>query len=148
MLDKLNEEKNIRNLVYMDHRVWTWPEARKRPYEVLGNKPWVTSKTDEDKVPFEGYLDNLYNHRFAICPRGNGIATHRPWEAMYMNTIPIEIRNTDNRFYTDMPICFINDWEELTEDFLNSEYDRIKNLDWNREMLTFEYWKNKILNSK
>lgn len=148
MLAKMNETKNIKNLVYIDHRIGVNPAERTRPYQVLSNKPWVTAKTDTDNVSYDVYLDNLYNHKFVICPWGNGISTHRPWEAMYMNTIPIERRDTNNRFYRDMPICFINDWDELTEDFLNNEYNRIINLDWDKEMLTFAYWKNKIISTR
>jgi hypothetical protein len=145
MVAKMQEERNIRNLVYMDHRIWVNPAERLRPYEILQGKSWVTAKTDADAVPYDGYLDNLYNHKFSICPMGNGISTFRPWEALYMGTIPIERRNINNQFFTELPICFINDWDELTEDFLNKEYERIKNTTWKMKMLTFEFWKNKIL---
>jgi hypothetical protein len=147
MLAKLQESKSFRNLVYMDHRIAVNPVERIRPYQILSDKPWVTAKTDEDNVPYDEYLDNLYNHKFAICPRGNGWETHRPWEALYMGTIPIVRRNLSNRFFIDLPICFIRDWGDLAEDFLNREYDRISQSVWKKEMLTFEYWKNKILNT-
>lgn len=112
---------------------------------MLEGYPWVTALRKGPDFP--RFLDNVYNHKFVICPQGNGIATHREWEALYMGSIPIQKRDLNNRFFTDFPICFVDDWAEITESFLNSEYERITNLDWNREMLTFEYWKNKILNT-
>ena len=63
-----------------------------------------------------------------------------------MGSIPIEKRNINNQFYTDLPICFVDDWKDITLEFLGSEYERIKKGTWNMKKLTFEYWRNKILN--
>jgi hypothetical protein len=147
MLKKLNEERNYRNLLYMDHTIKYNQVERTKIYDLLENRPWVTSFRDKG-LDFDRYIDNIYNHKFAVCPPGNGVGTHRPWEALYMGIIPVERRNLNNRFYTQLPICFVDEWEEITEDFLNKEYERICNTIWNREMLTFEYWKNKIRNTE
>ena len=93
---------------------------------------------------FDEYLDNIYNHKFVFSPEGNGMDTHRTWECLYVGTIPIERRNLNNRFYTDLPICFVDNWEDLTEEFLESEFIRIKSVHGIWKKLTFEYWKNKI----
>lgn len=144
MLEMLNKPKDIRNLVYMDHST-TWNNGeRKWLYDLLENKSWVTALHGAN---FPRFLDNIYNHKFVICPRGNGIATHREWETLYMGSIPIMKKDLNNRFYTDMPICFVNEWDEITEDFLNKEYDILTKMEWNRKVLTFEYWKNKIINT-
>ena len=95
---------------------------------------------------YNNYLDNLYNHRFMICPEGNGIDTVRKWECLYMGTIPIELRNINNRHQRSFPVCYVNDWEEVTEWFLLKEVQRIKKLNFDYNKLTFNYWKNKILN--
>ena len=62
---------------------------------------------------FDGYLDNIYNHRFVLCPEGNGIDTHRLWECLYMGTIPIVKANKNVRFYEDLPILMVNEWKIL-----------------------------------
>ena len=95
---------------------------------------------------FDEYLDNVYNHKFVICSEGNGIDTHRTWETLYSGSIPIEKINKNNRFFNDLPICFVNDWEEITDDFLNSEIDRINKNIFNIDKLNFSYWENKIKN--
>jgi hypothetical protein len=64
-----------------------------------------------------------------------------------MGSIPIQKRDLNNRFFSGLPICFVDDWAEITEPFLNSEYERIRKMEWNKEILTFEYWKNKIQNT-
>lgn len=43
--------------------------------------------------PFADYLREMAEHRFALCVRGNGIDTHRFWEALYLNVIPVIINN-------------------------------------------------------
>jgi hypothetical protein len=147
MCDKWYESRIIRNLVYMDHNFVQNPLERKLPYDVLGDKPWVTAQMGG--LNFIKFLDNVYNHKFVICPRGNGMGTHREWETLYMGSIPIMERDLNNRFYEGkLPFCFVNKWDDIDEEFLNQEYDRIKNTTWKMEMLTFAYWKNKILNTR
>ena len=167
MLDKLKEKREIRNMVYIDHSLaWNY-EERIKPYNFLRDKEWATvkehngpaydlfdmaslkkrnKKTHKLQVlSYDTYLDNIYNHKFAICPEGNGITTYRPFEAMYVGTIPIERRNTANYIFEKehpLPICFVDLWEQLTEEFLNREYERIKNKFYNYKILTFKYWED------
>lgn len=127
MAEKLKTEKDLKNLVYCDHRLWVNPEERIKPYKILEGKGWATrvhtentGKKDsyETSESFDRYLDNLYNHLFVICPEGNGIDTHRPWEALYMGTIPIIKRNIHHQSFDELAILFIDDWEELNLKFL------------------------------
>lgn len=144
---KLNETKKDINLVYMNHTISTNPQVRGPLYKMYGNAEHFTVDWNKNNgIEFESYLDNIYNHKFVICPQGNGIDTHRTWECLYLGTIPIEKRNINNRFWEGkLPICYVNDWSELTRDFLENEYERIKGQEWNLDMLKFSYWKNLIL---
>jgi hypothetical protein len=145
ILDKSKTEKNIKNLVYMNHNMNTNLQERRAPYRLLYDKKFVTTEFGTNGQNYENYIDNIYNHKFVICPEGNGIDTHRKWETLYLNSIPIEKKSINNSFYTDLPICLINNWEEITEDFLDKEYDRIINSKFNLDKLHITYWKNKIL---
>ena len=93
---------------------------------------------------FDRYIENIHSHKFVLCPEGNGTDTHRTWETLYTGSIPIEKRNLNNRFYQDLPICFVDNWSEISESFLENEYYRIKNSTWNLEKLDFNFWKSKI----
>ena len=141
----LKTSKSGKNLVYMNHNIGTNPEKRAMLYRTHKKKFWVTCVKGKNGKHFDKYLDNIYNHSFVICPEGNGMDTVRTWECLYMNTIPIEKRNINNQFYTDLPICFVDSWKEVTKNFLIKEYMRIKTSNWNMEKLNFEYWKNLIL---
>lgn len=144
---KLNEIKHDINLVYMNHTISTNPQVRGPLYKMYGKAEHFTVDWNKNNgIEFESYLDNIYNHKFVICPQGNGIDTHRTWECLYLGTIPIEKRNINNRYWEGkLPICYVNDWSELTRDFLEKEYERIKGQEWNLDMLKFSYWKNLIL---
>lgn len=150
MLAMMKKPKQIRNLVYVNHSRFTKPRPRIAAYQWFQGWQWATCKEGVNGHEFDDYLDNLFNHHFMCCPEGNGIDTHRTWEALYMGTIPIEIRNANNRFYADLPICFVDRWEECTLSFLERELDRINKLSWNiggkwnMDKLQMHYWKNLI----
>jgi len=144
MIRCLSEERKYKNLVYMNHNISNNPDKRIEPYKLLENKAWVTVAYGKNPYEFNEYIQNIYNHKFVISPEGNGIDTVRTWECLYMGTIPIEKRNINNQFYIDLPICFVDSWNQVTENFLLREYERIKALKWNMDKLKFGYWANKI----
>lgn len=144
MLKILEIDRKYKRMLYINHNINTNLKERIRPYELFRGKPWVTSEAGTNGSGFDNYLNNIYNHPFVLCPEGHGIDTHRTWECLYLRTIPIEKRNNNNQFYTDLPICFVDDWEEITEEFLRDEFIRITDKKWNFQKLTFEYWKKRI----
>jgi hypothetical protein len=148
MISLLRTPKKYRNLVYLNHNVKTNPAQREEPYKLFKGKSWVTVKEGTNGYFFDHYLSDIYGHTFVICPEGNGIDTHRKWETLYMTNIPIEKRNLNNRFYDDLPICLVDDWEEVTEEYLNTwlkdHAEFMRKGRYNMEKLNFEYWKKKI----
>jgi hypothetical protein len=147
MKHQCKQHRGVRNLVYMNHNIKTNAKERQPLYAMFGKEKWVTSHEGRNGDQFERYIHQMYNHKFVFCPEGNGIDTIRTWECLYMGTIPIEKRNLNNRFYTDLPICFVDDWSEVNPDFLEAEWKRIRLIKWNMEKLNFSYWKNKILST-
>ena len=148
MLALLDTNALLKNILYVNHNINTNPDKRSIVYDLLKGKDWVTIEEGKNGNNFDTYIVNIYSHRFVACPEGNGIDTHRIWECLYLGTIPIVIRNYNTRFYQDLPICFVNSWEEVTEKFLNNQYEYITKFNiWNLEKLTFSYWKNKIKNN-
>lgn len=148
MVEKLTKERSYKNLLYINHCIETNVKERSEPYEIFKNKPWVTIENGKNGQKFEKYIDNIYNHNFMICPEGNGIGTHRTWECLYLGTIPIEKRSINNSFYTDLPICFVDEWGEINKRFLDSELKRIRSTAWNKNKLYFGHWRDKIILTK
>lgn len=142
----LNVEKNIKNLIYLNLNIETNPQERIKPYNVLKDKKYVTIEYGKNGQNFNSYLDNIYNHCFVICAPGNGFDTHRLWETLYCNTIPIHKKSVNTSYYEDLPICFIDEWEQLLdENFLLTEYNNIISKKFNLNKLNFNFWKNLIL---
>lgn len=148
ILKKLESVKKAYNLVYMNYNINTNMKERINSYNLLKDRNFVTVEMKNNGQDYDNYINKIYNHKFVICPEGNGIDTHRKWETLYLNSIPIEKRNINNSYYMDLPICFVDSWEEITEEFLNKEYNRIINTKWNLDKLKMTYWIEKIKNTK
>jgi len=144
----INKKYNIKNLLYINHNINTNKKEREEPYIIFKDKKFVTLIEGRNGIDFDSYLECIKTHKFILCPNGNGIDTHRLWEVLYLGKIPIVKNGINVRFYDELPICYVDDWNEITEDFLNKEYERIYNTKWNLEKLDFNFWKNKIRNKK
>jgi hypothetical protein len=149
MLRKVKEPRSIKNLVYMNFSVWTNKREREPIYQLFKNKPWVTTDMGSNGQRFDDFVDNVYNHRFVLCPGGNGLDTHRFWETLYMGSIPIVKRNIlAGELYAHFPAAIVDNWEEVTESYLIREYNELSDINsyfsgW-RQMLDFYYWEDKI----
>jgi len=148
MFDILKTEKKIKNLAYMNHNIKTYPQEREHLYIKYSQYTYIDIERGVNGQFFERYVDNMYNHDFVFAPRGNGIDTHRIWEALYMNTIPIVRRNNFTTQLKDLPICIVDDWCGITRKFLLRKKDEILSKDWNYEKLKFSYWRRVIEDSK
>lgn len=147
MIEIMKEPRVIKNLIYLNFNITTYREERQRCYNFFYNKSYVT--VGQIKNTLDGrkeFLRNLRNHKFVLCPRGNGIDTHRLWETLYMGSIPIVKRCCAMNEFIDLPILFIDDWLDVAnEEYLEMKYKDIVSSSWNLEKLKFSYWKNKIL---
>jgi hypothetical protein len=149
MFDVLSQPRDIKNLVYLNFNIYTYRDERQICYNMFYNKPYVT--VGEIINTLEGrarYLKEIRDHKFVLCPRGNGIDTHRLWETLYMGSIPIVKRCCAMNEFTDLPILFIDDWSEVdNEDFLENKYKEITGLTWNLDKIKFSYWKKLIIDN-
>ena len=61
------------------------------------------------------YLTNLNSYKFNLCPEGNAVETHRFWESLSLNVIPICQENTNNLNYFNIgvPMILVDDWNNI-----------------------------------
>jgi hypothetical protein len=145
MIQVMNEPKQDKNLVYMNFNISTYPQERQQVFNLFQHKEWVTKGIIENTI--EGrtiFLQEIRNHTFVLCPRGNGVDTHRLWETLYMGSIPIVKKDIALKDFEDLPICFINDWSEITLEFLVEQKQQILSKSWNIQKLKISYWIDKI----
>ena len=147
MIQVMNENIEKTKLVYMNFNINTYPIERQHVFNLFHNKSWVSVGSIENTL--EGrtqFLREIKSHHFVLCPRGNGLDTHRLWETLYMGSIPIVKRDIGNKEFEDLPICFIDHWEQINPEFLEKEKQRIQNNSWNMDRLKISYWIDKIQN--
>lgn len=123
---------------------------RGRCYEMLHNAPFVcnlnayTGEENEgngDRSHMLGSISVTLNYRkthesmYVLSPRGVGEATHRFFEAIYLDAIPI-VKRTHTAFdrqYRVFPCLVVEDWNEVTEELLIQNQRRLQ-----REMARFK----------
>jgi hypothetical protein len=121
--------------------------SRTPVFNLFKDKPWVTiGKAEPTMEGRRKYLLDLKQHDFCLCPRGNGLDTHRLWESLYMDCIPIVEYDPAYSDFTDLPIYFIDKWEDVTPESLQQVKENYSKRVWNVDKLYFPYWKNRILN--
>lgn len=145
MFDVINEKIDKDNLLYLNFSINTYPSLRNFVYNKFNKQSWVKTGTSEHTIDGrKKYLRDIKSSKFVLCPRGNGIDTHRIWESLYMGSVPIVIYENTHHLFTDLPILFINSWEELTYDFLNTKYEEMISQNWNYDKLKIDYWEKFI----
>lgn len=87
---------------------------------------------------------NITNYAFVLSPFGNGMDCHRTWEALCLGSIPIIKAPCFTKLFEDLPVLIVNNWNEVTEDLLNSTIEDFKNKNFNYDKLKLSYWVNKI----
>jgi hypothetical protein len=139
--------KHIKNekLLYINHNIGTNPKERNIPYNIFNNNDYITIESCSGFNHQENYYNKIKLHTFVLSPPGNGLDCHRTWEILYCNRYPI-LKNIGRlkELYKDLPVVFIDKYEELTKEFLLYKEEQFKNSKFNYEKLKFSYWKKII----
>lgn len=124
-------------LLYVNFSVDTNPDIR----EPLRNL--LTSKGYEFTFPnlqWQDYLYELSKYKYAICPEGNGPDCHRIWECLYLGVIPIVKKSVAFVQFDDLPILFVGNWNQINDNFLNSQLTKFESKKYNTDKLNMKYW--------
>lgn len=127
-------------LLYMNFEVKNHPE-RKRVYSLFSHKKYCFKSIPK---PFFDYLKEMAQFKFVLSPRGVGIDCYRTWEALIVGSIPIVKSSYLDPLYKDLPILIINDWNQITEAFLNKKYAEITSKQYRLDKLCMPYWVKEI----
>ena len=117
LLSKHNEGYvNKVSKAYMNFRINTNTVERLRALFDLKDKNWIVLENNVRSL--EDYLDTINKFQFTICPWGNGFDTHRMWESLYLNSIPVTRFHTAYEQFSSLPIIFVNKWSDLNLEYL------------------------------
>ena len=127
--------------IYFNFNSHTNREKREHCYNVLKTQlPFLPM------LPVDQNINRLAQYKWCICPEGNGVDTHRLWEAMYLGCIPIVLKSPfidTLMHYTEgeLPIYVIDTWSDLTNlNFPNFVRNKFMN-----KWLKLTFFKNQII---
>lgn len=130
-----NEERSI--FIYVNFSVAPERVPCANHFTLLGVK-------GESRKSYADYLQDLSQSVFVISPPGGGLDCHRTWEALLLGCYPVVQSTTLNPLYEDLPVVIIQDWAEVTHEFLEEKYRELKSKKWSRDKLYFSYWVERI----
>lgn len=103
-----------------------------------------------EKMNRYDYYKSCDDYFFMLSPSGNGLDTHRTWEALILNRIPI-VNDTGLLVYDDLPIIQLkvgengDGWQVINNEFLANKREEIlrgiKEGKYNFDKLKLSYWK-------
>jgi len=125
--------ENKTNYIYFNFNISTNSSKRKLCYDIITSK----NIPNIPNTDYFNYLKIISSYKFAICPEGNGLDTHRFWECLYLKVIPICLKNHITEYYSkNFPIVLLDNWNDIDENMLHSFYN---NANWNNyDMLNFD----------
>lgn len=133
----LAKNQNRPYLCYMNFVPSTYPKERPYVWDLFAPQPWcVVSRVKS----ISSYLQDLSISKFVLSPRGNGLDCHRTWEALLMGAIPIVRSSSLDALFSDLPVLIVENWEMVTETYLEEQYRLLKQKKPNLDKLFIEYW--------
>ena len=105
--------------VFFNFSIHTNISKRQICYDTLKDKLNWFSNTCQNN-----YLENLSKSKFAICPEGNGVDSHRLWECFYLEVVPIVLNSNFTQILKshNFPIIILENWNEF--DLTNLNYQK------------------------
>ena len=98
------------------------------------------------------YYVEIRKHKFNVCPPGAGFDCHRVWQTLILGSFPIVKDSWAWREFYDLPMWFVNGWQEVTEKNIDKKYEEIvRNLEagnYNLDKINFHYWKQVMDNDR
>ena len=109
--------------------------------------PWYTKENHSSrtmaptlpKFEFEDYMREISKHRFVVCPRGNGVDTHRVSEVLLMGSVPVIQHSGLDDMYHQWPCLLVDSLDVVdTSSFVwdSAKYEAFLDVFWIRDALT------------
>jgi hypothetical protein len=130
--------------IYANFAVHTHPMYRPKVREACIKANHID--WEEPDLSLEGFFNKVLDYEMVVCPIGNGVDTHRLWEVLYSNRVPIIIR-FDLRIYElyeKLPIVILDSLDDLqNNDLITDKFQHAKSK--SKELCDFNIWANKII---
>lgn len=105
---------------------------------------------NEPNLSLDDFFNKILDYKMVVCPAGNGVDTHRIWEVLYSNRIPITIKIGNYKIYdlySELPIVVLDKIEDLSDfEIIENKHQKAKKNYNNIELINFDFWKKEIIN--
>ena len=99
------------------------------------------------KLLLRDYYNELCMSKYILAPRGRGRDTFRVWEALSCKTVPIMLQSEYNYAdfdkYNDLPILWVQSWNQINPYFLDSKIFNFNTSLYNKKIKP-SFWKNMV----
>lgn len=134
--------------IYANFNIHTNLTYRQPIKEISQQQPYID--WEEPRLSLQALFSKMLEYKMILCPVGNGIDTHRIWEVLYCDRIPIILQIGSYKIYElykKLPIIVLDSIDQLQDkDYLESRYSYIKNQTFDFRLLNINYWKDLIKN--
>ena len=145
-----NIKPTINNKIYANFNVCTNPYHRGLIKEACLTTDYIV--WDEWHGDLNNYYTTVADYDMILCPAGKVIDTHRLWEILYCNKIPLVIKLGNYKIYNlykELPIILIDNIEQLcNQEFINNAYQNCIVKTFNTQLLDINYWISRIKKEK
>ena len=134
------------NLVYANFNVNTSPIWRNKIKDVCLKSNHITF--EKSNLSYPEFISKILSHEAVVCPCGNGVDTHRVYETLYANRIPIVFSHGQGYLYKTLykflPVVLLENPEQLLDkQHIINNIKVAKNK--SNEKIKFSHWRKRIL---
>lgn len=133
--------------VFVNFRFGSNPEERIPCWDYFAKQSFATVwyfPVESEQRSQELFWNDMSRSYFVVSPPGTGVDVFRTWEALLMGCYPIVKRSFLNPLYENLPVVIVEDWEEVTMEFLNEKLMEFQDKEFAWEKLYAPYWFDKI----
>ena len=98
----------------------------------------------EKQIPMIEYWQRTSEYAFVVSPFGNGYDCIRTFEALCLGCIVIMKKCFLLELYHDLPVMFVDNWEDINQEILTNILKEFKTRTFNMEKLKMKYWTDLI----
>lgn len=96
---------------------------------------------------YDGYLRDIAGSLFTLAPNGNGIDTHRAWDALYLKSIPVVTRSLLWDSLPGVPAVVLDSWSDFDPSMLTEELYMEKICGFDFDCLYMDRWMERMEDS-
>jgi len=139
LLDRLRKNrtpfKEKKDRVFLPYHTLSTNPERRELFEKLSDLPFVETQTA--KLPFDEYVEKMDKYQFVICLEGSGPDVHRNYEALLVDTVPINKANIIEEVFKvhRLPGEFVSSWDDLDKKCFQKMVSKHYNVSGNGEFL-------------